>query len=219
MKYGIEAARKVLAVVDQGLVIGLGRPVPGQLCVEAAVCLALGEPHGDRPSCVATPDRDFKVRLNDARWSSPDARAAGMRRLSVMQLGTLGTDRAPWAAILIELTIRRVLPEALEAAAQRVPAHAEALRAAARRCAAEGTREAALDAKRAADASASAAAYAAATYAADAAYAAAAAADTAYAAERDRILTISARCAEEAYERTGSPGVDLLRQIESEAQS
>ena len=48
-----EIAAKVLEIVDAGLVGGVGKPVPGQMCVEAAVCYAMGLPHGDEPTCVA----------------------------------------------------------------------------------------------------------------------------------------------------------------------
>ena len=64
-------ARKVLQVVDAGLVSGVGKPKPGEMCVEAAVCLALGLPHGDDPQCVSRALRSLKIRLNDSRWSSP----------------------------------------------------------------------------------------------------------------------------------------------------
>lgn len=46
-------ARKVLEVVDAGLVSGLGVAEPGKMCVEAAICYALGYEHGDQPKCVA----------------------------------------------------------------------------------------------------------------------------------------------------------------------
>ena len=36
----IDVARKVLTTIDAGLVAGLGEPVAGQMCVEAAVCFA-----------------------------------------------------------------------------------------------------------------------------------------------------------------------------------
>ena len=78
----------LLSVVDHGLVRGLGSPVPGQMCVEAAVCYSLGLPHGDDPLCVASSLRQFKIRINDANWSSNAARAKGLRRLAVAQLGT-----------------------------------------------------------------------------------------------------------------------------------
>lgn len=83
-------ARKVLKVVDCGLVEGLGSPVPGQMCVEAAVNYAMGQPHGDRPSCVSPALRQLKIALNDKAWSSTSARAKGMRRLAIAQLGSAG---------------------------------------------------------------------------------------------------------------------------------
>lgn len=79
-------ARKVVEVVDAGLVQGKGIPIPGQMCVEAAVCYAMGLPHGDNPSCVAPVLRRLKISLNDRAWSSNDARAKGLRRLAVAQL-------------------------------------------------------------------------------------------------------------------------------------
>lgn len=76
-----EIARKVLATVDAGLVVGLGSPVPGQMCVEAAVNYALGDEHDDRPSCVGAAVRTFKIRLNDANWPTDKDRTEGMRKV------------------------------------------------------------------------------------------------------------------------------------------
>jgi hypothetical protein len=84
-------ARRVLEVVDAGLTVGIGKPTPGQMCVEAAVCFALDEPHGDNPSCVSPVVRALKTRLNDSHWSSDTARAKGMRRVAIAQLGTRNT--------------------------------------------------------------------------------------------------------------------------------
>ena len=61
-----EIAVKVLQVVDAGLTGGLGKPVPGQMCVEAAVSYALDLPHGDEPACVASALRSLKIKLNDS---------------------------------------------------------------------------------------------------------------------------------------------------------
>jgi hypothetical protein len=88
MEINENIARKVLEVVDQGLVFGVGIPVPGRMCVEAAVGFALGLEHGDKPTCVAPSLRQFKIGLNDAFWSSPEARAKGLRRLALIQLGS-----------------------------------------------------------------------------------------------------------------------------------
>jgi hypothetical protein len=183
MKYTVEHARKCLSVIDAGLIVGLGQPEPGEMCVEAAICYALGLPHGDDPGCISAAVRSFKISLNDKRWSSDTARAAGLRALAVAQLGSKGViDDRVFVQRLTEQIIRVIVPIALRASARRVPSHALALETAAVACEREGTREAALAARDAADAAD--AAIAAADAAADAVCAAAyAAAYAAYAAD------------------------------------
>jgi hypothetical protein len=83
-------AVKVLEVVNAGLCYGLGDPEPGKMCVEAAVCYAMGESHSDSPSCVAADVIQAKINLNDAGWSSDKARANGLRRVAIAQLGSKG---------------------------------------------------------------------------------------------------------------------------------
>jgi hypothetical protein len=174
----IEAVRsKLTEIVSAGLVKGLGTPEPGKLCLEAAVCLALGEAHGDKPSCVAAPDNAFAIRLQDAYPGTPEERARLFLPLGLAQLGTADTDRKPWLRLLIEGTIRKVLPMWLRNAAekQRDETHRAALFAVAERCESDGTQESARHARQVADAAADAAsAYAA---AASASIASAAAAD------------------------------------------
>jgi hypothetical protein len=173
-----EIAMEVRDTVAAGLVAGVGIAEPGKMCVEAAVCYALGLPHGDDPGCVAQSLRRLKIRLNDARWSSDQARATGLRRLAIAQLGSAGVlDESAFGRRVVDVTIRRAVPIGLRAAARVNPERADALEAAAVRCEMEGTREAC---RAAADAAAAAAAVA------DAAAAAAAAA--VYAATRDRVL-------------------------------
>lgn len=141
----------------------------------------MGLPHGDNPTCVAPELRRLKIRLNDARWSSPQARAQGMRRLALAQLGSAGhLDERVFSARVVEMTIRTVVPQALRVAAKRVPSHATTLEAAALDCERLGDRA---SAQRARDAAAAYAADAAAYAAAADAVAAAAAADAA-----DRVL-------------------------------
>jgi hypothetical protein len=179
-------ARKCLAVVDKGLVSGLGEQKPGHFCVEAAICYALGLPHGDDPACVSRALRSLKIKLNDASWSSKTARAKGLRRLAVAQLGSRDhLDDKEFARRVVELAIRTSVPLALRAAASihKNPEHVQALRDAANRCEAEGSRasaEAAREVAQKARKRADAAAAADAAY--DAAYAASASADAAYAA-------------------------------------
>jgi hypothetical protein len=181
MEINRELAAKVLSVVDAGLVRGVGNPRAGEMCVEAAVCFAMGLPHGDEPTCVSPALRKLKINLNDRDWSSNDARAKGLRRLSVIQLGTKDTlNDVEFAKRVSEMSIRVSVPIALRAAASMKGNidHRAALLAAADRCEKEGT----IAAANAAAYAANAAAYAA-NVAADAAYAAAsAAANAAYAA-------------------------------------
>src|SRR6202522_3295315 len=184
-----EIAAKVLATVDAGLCSGVGVPELGKMCVEAAVCYALGLPHGDKPSCVSRALRSFKVNLNDVKWSSNTARAKGLRRLALVQLGSAGhLDDRKFAKRVAKLAIQKAVPAALRAAASihKDAKHREALLEHASICEREGTRQAALDAKKAAyaaDAASDAAYAAAACYAATAAAAAAAAAAACYAAD------------------------------------
>jgi hypothetical protein len=180
-----DVARKVLEIVDAGLVRGVGMPEAGKMCVEAAVCFAMGLPHGDDPQCVSHALRRLKIRLNDSSWSNDAARAKGLRRLAVAQLGSRDIlDDREFVRRVAELATRTCVPTALRAAASihKDSKHTQALRDAANRCETEGTRDAAISAKRianaAAAADAAAAAYAdaaAAAYAADAAAADAAA--------------------------------------------
>ena len=103
-----EVAAKVLNVVDAGLVKGVGEPVAGQMCVEAAVNYALGRDHGDDPGCVSQAVRALKIRLNDANWSSNTARSKGLRRLALAQLGSLGTvDDQDFANRVVKLAIQK----------------------------------------------------------------------------------------------------------------
>ena len=161
---------KLTEIISHGLIAGLGSAAPGHMCIEAAVCLALGEPFSDSPSCVAKPDREFAININDCSWSSPEARAHALLPLALAQLETAGTDRTAWVKALAEGVIRKIVPMALRAAARLNPAHTSSLEDAARRCEEEGTKEAA----HAANAAAYAAANAAANAASYSAYAAAA---------------------------------------------
>jgi len=117
--------------------------------------------------CVLPAAARFAIRLNDAAWSSEIARADGLRDLGLALLGTSQLDAKLFVSKLAQATIREVVPVFLRRAG---------LEDHAKRCEADGTADAARDARQAA--------YAAAAYAAYAAYAAAAAdAAAAYAAD------------------------------------
>lgn len=145
-----EIAQKVLSTIDQGLSRGPGQPVPGKMCVEAAVSFALSLPHGDDPGCVAQSLRTFKIVLNDARWSSPQARARGLRRLGLAQLDShRGLDEIEFARRVLRLAMTQQVPAALRAAASvhRNPTHVAALNQAAAECERQADAGAFLNAK------------------------------------------------------------------------
>ncbi|HUD12007.1 MAG TPA: hypothetical protein VMS08_06355, partial [Candidatus Saccharimonadia bacterium] len=146
-------AKKILDLLSHGLVSGLGIPKPGEMCVEAAICFALDLPHGDDPKCVSAPLRRLKIRLNDSNWSSDAARAKGLERLALAQLGSKGVlDDAEFTRRVVALAIQTSVPQALRAAASvcKTPSHQQAMLEAAEKCEKEPTRENALGAKSAA---------------------------------------------------------------------
>jgi len=112
----IEQAEKVLEVVDKGLCSGLGKPFPGQMCVEAAVCYGLGQEHGDRPICVHESVRAYKIEINDARWSSNQARAKGLRKIAIAQLGSIDSqfNSQVFVEHLVLGVVNQILPLVLE---------------------------------------------------------------------------------------------------------
>jgi hypothetical protein len=134
-----ELVCKVRDTVNAGLVKGLGKPEPGKMCVEAAVCYAMGLPHSDQPTCVGRAVRAYKIRINDAKWSSNEARTAGLLKLAIAQLGSDTIDQRKFVKIVAEQTIRKTVPMALRAAKIRNPKHAEQLEVAAANCESEGT--------------------------------------------------------------------------------
>lgn len=113
---------KILEVVDHGLCDGMGDPIPGQMCVEAAVCYALGLPHSDDPKCVSHALRELKISLNDESWSSNEVRAKGLRRLAVAQLGSKGIlDDAEFVSRVSALVVKTVIPKALRTYITQLP--------------------------------------------------------------------------------------------------
>ena len=220
--------RKILELADHGIAHGLGEPVPGKMCVEALVCFALGLPHGDSPPCVGSAVRAFKIRLNDSNWSSNEARAKGMRRIAIAQLGSDQIDQKEFAKLLAVDVIKQIVPIAMRAAASvcKDEAKKAAMLAAADECETHGTvksaRKARTAAYAAAYAAAAAAAYAyadAAAYAATAAAAAAATAADAYAdaaayaaiaAAADEILSLIADIGVNVLIKLGAAGTKWL---------
>jgi hypothetical protein len=206
----VDIVTTLLSTVDAGLVAGLGSQIPGEMCIEAAVCYAYGLPHGDQPACVGSAVRSYKIGLNDSNWPSPAARAKGMRRAAVAQLGSVDLDQVEFAQRLALETIRRVLPVALDAAGVDSTACREAVDLAAAGDAAGGAAAlAAWDAAWAARAAARAA-WDAAWDAAWAARAAARAAAWAAWAAQDQTLTLAADMLVQILVDMGSPGAAFL---------
>lgn len=105
------AIKKFDKILERGLCAGVGDR-DGQMCIEAAICAALDLPHGDDPLCVASSVRKFKITLNDARWSSPSARAAGLRDLGIAQIGSKGVvEDADFNRILVIKTTQILIPK------------------------------------------------------------------------------------------------------------
>lgn len=102
-------------VLSRGLCFGIGDP-SGQMCIEAAICYTLGLPHGDDPECVEYEVRTFKIGLNDSHWSSPEARAKGLRDLGIAQLGSKGVvSGLEFKRLVKEKIGRKLLPHIFRA--------------------------------------------------------------------------------------------------------
>ncbi len=110
-KIDLNLARRVLAVVDEGLVCGVGEPIPGKMCVEAAVCYAQGLEHSDDPVCVDSDVRQFKIDINDdGGFATDQERAKALRELSIAQLGS-NKCKGDFGLILREVIIRGFLQD------------------------------------------------------------------------------------------------------------
>jgi hypothetical protein len=95
--------------------------------------------------CVAPALRALKIALNDARWSSSQTRAQGLRRLALAQLGSRDhLDEVEFCRRVADIAVQQWCPVALRRAAERVDEpHKTALLNAATRCEVDGTAEAA----------------------------------------------------------------------------
>jgi hypothetical protein len=111
---------RINELLDYGLPTGLGTAEPGKMCVEAVICNVLGLPHSDDPGCVIQPLREIKIRLNDnIHWVTNQSRANGLRRLAIIQIGTLGViDPTDFMQRVARMTIQTIVPAALRSAAK-----------------------------------------------------------------------------------------------------
>lgn len=101
---------KILHLLSFGLTKGLGKQEPGQMCVEAAICAAMGLPHSDDPPCIGSAVRLAKISLNDCKWSSNMARAEGMKKLAIAQLGSDALVQESFYNKLKLNSTKRILP-------------------------------------------------------------------------------------------------------------
>lgn len=214
-------------LLKRGLCKGLGS-ADGQMCIEAAICQALGEPFAAEPKCVAPAVRRYKIRINDSmRWKSAGSRAEALRDIGIAQIGSAGiVDDREFARRVSERTVRVLIP----ALFRDVFFNNTRCMAAAERCEKEGNIDAAREAQSAAygyayaysaaasaaaaDAAADATADATAT-AADAAADAAAAAAYAYSAysgkrDPEKYLRLSVSLALEVLRELNSPGCQWI---------
>ena len=222
MEITTENIERLRGFLNAGLRSGIGSK-GNHVCVMAAIQKSFWPDAdlSDRPSCVGYALREYGIAINDQSWSSDAARAAGMRDFAIAAIGSDSLDQVAFLKRMSELTVREIVPIALESAAEKLasksPEHAEKLRHAAMRCKTEGSIEAARDARTAAhaayaaDDAAPAAAYASADAAA---YASASAASVAYAASvvagRDKTLSHSCSLAVRVLREMSSPGVAFL---------
>ncbi len=105
-----ELVDSINSALDKGLVKGLGSPIEGKMCIEALICFKLGLPHSDNPPCVGYEIRQAKIALNDCAWSSPLARAKGMKKLAIAQLGSNIINDTDFVLALKLESTRRILP-------------------------------------------------------------------------------------------------------------
>jgi len=102
---------KIHSFLDKGVTPGLSKdPKPGSMCLEQIVSYALEEEINDKPSCVGKQVRWFVVSLNDCDWSSPSARAEGIRDLAIAQLGSDSLNQDEFRDKLRFAVITKLLP-------------------------------------------------------------------------------------------------------------
>ena len=179
--------KRLLKTRFKGILKSGQHPQDGEACVRELRACALELPWNDHPDgAEASPtDRACQV-LNDANWSSDEARAKGCLPLALL---TESDAAEGWVKAYALETVRVIVPIALRAAASVNPSSASRLEEAALAC--EAAKNSAT--ARAADAAS-----------ADAAHAAARAADAAY----DDAAHAAARAADAAYDASARAAAD-----------
>jgi hypothetical protein len=112
-KITTKTAKEILRLLSFGLSKGKGKPIPGEMCIEAVITVALGEPFSDKPSCVEQglgSVNEAKIALNDCDWSSPQARAKGMQKIALAQLGSNTLPIDAFCELMKLKSTQRILP-------------------------------------------------------------------------------------------------------------
>lgn len=109
--YNEQTVKEVIRLCSFGIPKGLGKPEPGQMCIEAIISVAHGLPFQDQnQECVGSEVATAKIALNDYEWSSNKARANGMVALGIAQLGSNTLDQAEFSSFLNLNSTKRILP-------------------------------------------------------------------------------------------------------------
>jgi len=102
---------KINSLLDKGITYGLSEDRKlRKMCLEQVISYALGEGFTDEPSYVGKQVRRFVICLNDQFWSSASARAEGMRKLAIAQLGSDSLDQKEFRDKLLFAVITKMLP-------------------------------------------------------------------------------------------------------------
>lgn len=103
--------KKLSSVINRGLSYGVGHPVPGQMCVEAAICYVFGEMHDDHPKCVNEHVTELSITLNDCYHRlSKRKRAEILKPFAIAQLGT---DSPAFCQDTFDKHVFKIVKEAL----------------------------------------------------------------------------------------------------------
>jgi hypothetical protein len=102
MKLTIASIKNLLDIISGGLRSEEGSAgIPGDFCVQQAVNTAMHGGTDDRPHCVGSVVRNLGITLNDSQgWSSDKARADGLRRFAVAELGSDEIDQVRVQALM-----------------------------------------------------------------------------------------------------------------------
>lgn len=88
---------------------GTGEQLPAWRCESYTFYYPL-LPHDDDTKCVGWAVRYLVFHINNREWSSDEARAAGLRKLAVAQLGSDQLDQFRFAELVALKTVQKLCP-------------------------------------------------------------------------------------------------------------